>query len=151
MLRLRRSFEVGRHLIVSLVVTSCIFFPVHSVSATRAASIVNLLANPKTYDGERVLVIGYAREVGGFLRLYLTLEDALMWNDASSIPIKGSASDLSLINEEHCHDAYVEVIGRFGVLENLDLYGIFDVEEVTRFDLSKTPIASETCWPLGGQ
>lgn len=144
MLMPKQSSRSRNAVIVSAIL--CALFTVTAISATKAVSIVNLLANPKEYRGDRIIVIGYAREAGGFLRLYLTIEDALMWNNASAIRIRDSSSDQSLVQENSCHNAYVEVIGLFGVLEGLGLYGIVDVEQVTRIDLGHSPITEETCW-----
>ena len=117
-------------------------------SKSRGASIVQLLATPKDFVGDRVIVNGYARSAGGTLRLYLTKEDALMWNNASAIPVATVSVDGSRVDTDRCHDAYVMLIGEFGIVEPLLLYGIVEIESLTRYELSDDAlIGEEDCIP----
>ena len=140
MMRYRVGIAIALALPVGLLLVGC-------EGESRAVSIINLLVDAKAYRGDRVIVHGFAKERGGFLRLYMSREDALMANHASSIVVRDESPDRSLVGRSDCHDSYVEVIGEVGRIEGLGLYGIAKVESVTRFDLVTTPPKHETCWP----
>jgi hypothetical protein len=130
--------------VIALIATG--LFLVGCGERSAPVSIVHLLTNPREYRGDRVIVSGFLREHSGFLHLYLTEEYALMFSEASSILVHDASQDRSLIKNSACNEGYVEIIGTFGVIEHVDLFGIMKVERVTRFDFSKTEKRRKTCW-----
>lgn len=113
-------------------------------SKSRQVSIAQLINSPKEYFGDRVFFYGYGRELGGVYYVYLTREDALLFNQASAVPV-ASAEEKILIQ---CNDSYVKVIGEYGGIEGLELPGVVKIELISKYeDLEKQPLLSEKCWP----
>lgn len=110
-------------------------------------SMPQLLVEPREYEGDRVIVHGFLRDQDGLLRLFTGRDNALIRDNASSLVLGVILNDRSLILSRGCNDAYVEVIGTFGVVEELQLYGVSALESLTRIDPSQTPGSRTTCWP----
>jgi hypothetical protein len=143
--------ETRRILVVWLV--TCLLVgvlgcPARPLDSDAAVSLINVLVDPSAFKGDRVIVHGYARRSGGFVRLYLSEEDAFMNNDAASLVISEVASSGRFVLRDECLDGYAKVVGEVGEVEGLGILGVSTVESILGFDLSSRPAKLYPCWPL---
>ena len=97
-----------------------------------SVSIVHLLANPGRYVGHEVIFCGYSAWTQGVFRVYLSRDDAVMWNSASSIIIDDQriSWDEFVAVVSPCEKNYVEVIGVFGPTRLGGTWGINSLESI---------------------
>ena len=92
-------------------------------------SLINLIANPRKFDGKRVIVVGYMRD----FNLYLTdIHERINDND-SSISIVDSEMERII---SACSERYVRIDATFYPYKG----GLRDVEEVE--DIAR----GDDCW-----
>lgn len=77
---------------------------------TEQTSLVSLLVDPGSFNGRRIQVIGFLHHPN--LRLYLTREHSEAGDVASSVIVRDSSSDGSLIRS-NCIGNYARIVGEF--------------------------------------
>jgi len=117
-------------------------------SSDASVSMVNVLVDPSAYRGDRVILHGYMRRSGGFVRVYLSKEDALMSNNAAALVVSeiSSAGAFSVSND--CMPGFGKVVGTVGEIDGLRILGISVVESVVGFDLTSRPPKLTRCGPF---
>lgn len=124
-----------------IINSSCVF----AGARIKEASVVHLSTLPEKFKGSKVIINGYAKEQGGFLWLYLSKEDALMANKALAIRVYDNSKKRNLIKSGTCNNGFVRVVGVFDIIDRIGFYGIKDVEDILRYDLSD-PRKDKICW-----
>jgi hypothetical protein len=97
---------------------------------TVQVSMAQLQVQPEKYVGARVIFSGYSQEEGGFLLLYPSAQHAAEFDQGSAIYIYDSSADKGLIKSSACHGSWFTVIGEFGLIPGLQLYGVVEAESV---------------------
>ena len=113
-------------------------------------SLVNIIANPKSFEGKRVGVYGYLTSQG--FALYLSKDHAKIRDIATAIQVENIDVNESALSE-HCGEKYARIEGR--VLRDMSLppqadgevvfFYIGELEKVVTFS---DQWRSSTCWPM---
>ena len=128
-------------LAIALAVMSCVACTSYRGKSI-SASIPELRAHPERFRGARVIISGYAREVGGQFVLYLTEQHAAHFDDGAAIYVHTVDA---LGAAQACAETWVSVVGTFGEVPGLLVHGIREVESIARSDTPGRP--NEQCWP----
>lgn len=99
------------------------------VGSSATIPLVSLLVMPERHTDHHVAVRGYHRQGSEPSYLYLSESHARIWDDASGVILHETIDGRKFSSLRHCHNQYVEVIGRFVELP-FGRHGISEIERV---------------------
>ena len=115
-----------RHLIIILIIfgLGCVSCATQKpdINETYVVSMVNLITNPKKFEGYIISVIGY-KSITQHNNLFLTKDHAEAHDSSNSINFWSSEEGFY----KNCEDRYVRITGRFVLNEG----GFFNVENIS--------------------